>query len=185
MPKISQYTQVQSVKSTDKVVLNQTVNGETDTYSATIEQIGDNIAGTQSHASLNTSDETLIGAINEIVTKIAYITYTLNDSFSIRYAFFAGSLTGSKKIITFWIPTERPIDTSAVDNCTISVTNFRIYLSNDTVQIANSDGTWSFNVRRNGIQATFTLTNALTTADGAITVYFGSSASITLTHTTP
>lgn len=185
MPKISQYTQVQSVNSNDKVVINQTVSGETDTYSATVEQIGDNIAGTQQHADLDTSDKTIIGAINELLTGVNSLTYTVGDSFSIRYAFFAGSLTGSKKVITFWIPTERPIDTSAVDNCTISVTNFRIYLSNDTVQIANTDGTWSFNVRRNGIQATFTLTNALTTADGAITVAFPSTTSITLTHTTP
>ena len=69
MPKISQYTQVQSVNSNDKILLNQTVGAETNTYSASIEQVGDNIAGTQQHADLETDDQTLIGGVNEVNDK--------------------------------------------------------------------------------------------------------------------
>lgn len=184
MSKISQYASALVSKLTDIFVVAQDNNGTLETKGVTTSQIGTAINETQTFSNLNTTDETVVGAINELLTQITSMIYTVGDSFSIRYAFFAGSLTGSKKVITFWIPSEKPIDTSAVNDCTISVTNFRIYLSNDTVQIANTDGTWSFNVRRNGIQATFTLSTALTTADGALTVAFPSTTSITLTHTT-
>lgn len=84
MPKISQYTQVQSVNSNDKILLNQTVGAETDTYSASIEQVGDNIAGTQQHADLETESKTIIGGINENKDKVGDLsTLTTADKSSI------------------------------------------------------------------------------------------------------
>ena len=66
MGKISSYTRALVAKLQDVFVVDQTDNNVTATKSVTVEQIGDTIAGTQTHSTLNTSSKTLIGAINEV-----------------------------------------------------------------------------------------------------------------------
>lgn len=186
--KISDLTAVSSLNNGDLLEVSQVDAQAASGFvskKATITDVADKIVNNIEYASvLNTTDKKVLGAINELLSAINSLTYTAGDSFSIRYGYFAGSLTGSKKVITFWVPTAKPINTTAANDCTMSVTNFRIYLSNDTVQLSNTDGTWTFNVRPNGVQVTFTLTNALTTLDGAIVVAFPSTANLTFTYTT-
>ena len=66
MGKISNYARALVAKLQDVFVVDQTDNNVTTTKSVTVEQIGDTIAGTQTHSTLNTSSKTLIGAINEV-----------------------------------------------------------------------------------------------------------------------
>ncbi len=64
--KISQLPRVIASALTDLFVVSQSNGVSLDSKSATLEQIGDAIAGTQTHATLETDDKTLIGAINEL-----------------------------------------------------------------------------------------------------------------------
>ena len=66
MGKISSYTRALVAKLQDVFVVDQTDNNVTTTKSVTVEQIGDTVAGTQTHSTLDTSSKTLIGAINEV-----------------------------------------------------------------------------------------------------------------------
>ena len=71
MSKISQYTQALAAKLTDLFVIAQDDNGALSTKSVTTSQIGDAINGTQTFASLTTTDKTITGAINELDGKTA------------------------------------------------------------------------------------------------------------------
>lgn len=66
MGKISQYTRALKAKLSDLFVVASSDNGSLSTKAVTTEQIGDAICGTQTHATLNTSDQTIIGGINEL-----------------------------------------------------------------------------------------------------------------------
>ena len=66
MGKISDYTRVLAAKLADVFVVDQTDNGTTETKSATVEQIGTAIGTLQNFADLDTSNKSLVDAINEI-----------------------------------------------------------------------------------------------------------------------
>lgn len=68
MGKISNYARVLVSKLTDVFVVDQTDNGTTETKSATVEQIGTAIGTLQNFADLDTSNKTLVDAINEIAS---------------------------------------------------------------------------------------------------------------------
>lgn len=68
MGKISDYTRVLAAKLADVFVVDQTDNGTTETKSATVEQIGTAIGTLQNFADLDTSNKSLVDAINEIAS---------------------------------------------------------------------------------------------------------------------
>lgn len=68
MGKISDYTRVLAAKLADVFVCDQTDNGTTETKSATVEQIGTAIGTLQNFADLDTSNKSLVDAINEIAS---------------------------------------------------------------------------------------------------------------------
>lgn len=68
MGNISDYTRVLASKLADVFVVDQTDNGTTETKSATVEQIGTAIGTLQNFADLDTSNKTLVDAINEIAS---------------------------------------------------------------------------------------------------------------------
>ena len=70
MGKISNYARVLKAKLQDVFVIDSTDNNVTSTKSVTVEQIGDATCGEQVHATLETSDQTIIGAINELKAQI-------------------------------------------------------------------------------------------------------------------
>ena len=128
-------------------------------------------------------DDTETYSVDTVGAAIQALTYRVGDSLDIRFGYYSGSLTGSKKIITFWIPSPRPIDYANANDCIISNAGFRVYNTSGSESIAAADGTWSFTVREHGIQAQFTLTNAITSNDGEIVAYFSSSTILTFKHT--
>lgn len=65
--KISQLDSITSVNSDAVFPLSQTESGSLKTFKGTVEQIGDYIAKTQDHSTLNTVSKKIIGAINEIL----------------------------------------------------------------------------------------------------------------------
>lgn len=83
MGKISNYARVLVSKLTDVFVVDQTDNGTTATKSATVEQIGTAIGKVQTFADLDTSDETIVGGINEVngnVGDLSTLTTTSKSS---------------------------------------------------------------------------------------------------------
>lgn len=65
--KISELDSTTSVNTGAMFPLSQTESGSLKTVKGTVEQIGDYIAKTQDHSTLNTSSKKIIGAINEIL----------------------------------------------------------------------------------------------------------------------
>lgn len=104
--------------------------------------------------------------------------YDIGDSISLRYKPMAGIVTNSQKRLQFFVPTAKPIKNAA--NGSITGTNFRVYDDASSEQINITDGTWTFNVREDGIAVTVDYTTALNEAN-AVVVYFSSSTSIELT----
>ena len=106
-------------------------------------------------------------------------TYQINDIIALRYKTIAGTVTGTPNVIQFFIPTAKMIDAS-VGNATISGSSFRVYPSGtSSEQVAITDGSWSFNVRTDGVYCSFTLTDPIPPT-GAVTIYFSSSTNLTL-----
>lgn len=70
MGKISNYASALKAKLTDLFVIASDNNGVLETKKVTTEQIGDAVASDQVHSSLDTSDKTLIGGINEVNSNV-------------------------------------------------------------------------------------------------------------------
>lgn len=70
MGKISNYTRVLKAKLADILVCDTTDSNVTTTKAVSVEQIGDATCGEQVHATLETSDQTIIGAINELKARL-------------------------------------------------------------------------------------------------------------------
>ena len=103
--------------------------------------------------------------------------YTIGDQISCRYMPMAGIVTNSQKTLQFFVPTAKPIRNSSSGS--ISGTNFRVYDDSTSQQVNITDGTWTFNIRDNGIAVTVDFATALSMS-AAVVVYFSSSAYIEL-----
>ena len=178
MGKISNYASALKAKLTDYFVIASDNNGDMETKKVSTEQIGDAIASDQVHSSLNTSDKTLIGAINENASNIAALSYGIGDKLNIAGSAYSGRLTGSSKAITFFIPIEKPLD-SDITSASING-DFTVYGSqgNDSITNSSSFGSWDITLKPNGILGVFSVNNAISSANGtAIVVYFTASNS--------
>lgn len=78
--KISELDSTTSVNTGAMFPLSQTENESLKTVKGTVEQIGDYIAKTQDHSTLNTVSKKIIGAINEILSSIGTIEGTASGS---------------------------------------------------------------------------------------------------------
>ena len=105
--------------------------------------------------------------------------YTVNDTINIRYECLAGTVTNSNKRLQFFIPVSKTIHTS-VGSATVSGTNFRVYDDASSEQVSVSDGTWSYNIKPDGIGVIVDFTTALSESN-AVNVYFNSATTFTLT----
>ena len=103
--------------------------------------------------------------------------YDIGDQISCRYIPMAGIITNSQKTLQFFVPTAKPIRNAGSGS--ISGTNFRVYDDSTSQQINVSDGTWTFNIRDNGIAVTVDFSTALSMT-AAVVVYFASSTYIEL-----
>lgn len=74
MGKISNYASALKAKLTDFFVIASDNNGVLETKKVTTEQIGDAVASDQVHSSLNTSDKSLIGGINEVNSNVGTLS---------------------------------------------------------------------------------------------------------------
>lgn len=128
----------------------------------------------------NWTRTTIEGIIDTVKTAIAAATtYTVGDTIALRYKTLAGVITNSSTTIQFFIDSNKNINTGAVSDCTISGSTFRVYDATSSEQISLTDGTWSFNVRSDGIACTLNLVNPITST-GSVSIYFASSTTITL-----
>ena len=122
--------------------------------------------------------EQLINDLNSAL--ISATKYTVNDVINTRYMCLAGTVTSSNKKLQFFIPTGKVINTNAVNGASVSGTNFRVYDDTSSEQVSVTDGTWSYNVRPDGLAVTVDFATALNESN-AVNVYFASSTSFTLT----
>lgn len=79
--KISQLDSTSSVNSDAVFPLSQTESGSLKTVKGTVEQIGDYIAKTQDHSTLNTTSKKLVGAINEKTSLIVTTPISASSSY--------------------------------------------------------------------------------------------------------
>ena len=121
--------------------------------------------------------EDLIDAVNNSIESAT--TLGIGDTVQIRYH-TAAAIVQSGTTVRFFISTPKTIKPT-VTGATISGTTFNLYPSNaGSEQISLTDGTWSFNIRNDGILCTLTLDNAINITNGC-TAYFASATLITLT----
>lgn len=84
MGKISNYTRALAAKLTDLFIVASDNAGTLENKAVTTEQIGDAVAGVQTHSTLNTSSKTLIGGINENASNIGGLSsLTTSDKSSL------------------------------------------------------------------------------------------------------
>ena len=117
MGKISNYVSALKAKLTDYFVIASNNNGVLETKKVTTEQIGDAVASDQVHSSLNTSDKTLIGGINEVNSNVGALSaLTTTDKSSLvgavnevngKTTMSTGALTGAVSAVSvsrgnFW-----------------------------------------------------------------------------------
>lgn len=125
-----------------------------------------------------TTIETMINTLN--TTMLNNTIYGVGDSINLRLKTLAGIISGSQKTLQFFIPTAKLIDTNTVNGCSFTGTTFRIYDGSGSESINISDASWSYQIRTDGVAVTGTFSSALTSNNG-ITVYFGSTTTLTLT----
>ena len=105
------------------------------------------------------------------------LCYDVGDTLNLAGSAYCGRLTGSSKVITFFIPIEKPIN-SNVTSASING-DFTVYGSqgNDSITNSSSVGSWDITLKPNGILGVFSLENAISSTNGtAIVIFFTASS---------
>lgn len=105
--------------------------------------------------------------------------YHAGDTIALRYKCLPGIVIDAGTRLQFFVPVNKNIDTGEISNCSLTGSTFRVYDSDSSEQISLTDGTWSYNVRTDGILCTIALDSAIT-SQAAVNIYFASTTTLTL-----